>query len=196
MTDADRNRRLRETTRLLIACVRRLPGALARMHKVEGSLRSTRTDGSRAGGLADPTGAAALVIDGASRDLRSLDRLLGQLYRAAVDLHGVLVSYPDAHQAGEADRLALARANIVPDPGCANCARLEGPDGRPRWEPADLRVSGPTTAGGVLAEPMVLCSWCRNRLDLWGRLPSEAELTRHHQGQRVPWPSDVPRPDA
>lgn len=167
---------------------------LERLRTQQGSLRAASYDGARAkvSTPSDPTG--NMPSDAASRDLRQLDIALEGIELHLRKIEAVLDTYGPARAANELDRLALARLNIVPMAGCDNCSRIEGPKGGPRWEPADTRNPHPTTAGGVLAEPMVLCSWCRNRLDLWGRLPSERELERHHRGDRVPWPQDVPRP--
>jgi hypothetical protein len=167
---------------------------LARIHDHQGNLRGSSYDSARAkvSDVSDPT--ANAPSDVASRDLRKLDRMLQSIEFSVRDIESILDAYGPARVASELDRLALQRLNIEPMAGCANCARVTGPTGRARWEPADSRCPGPTTAAGKLAEPVVLCSWCRNRLDLWGRLPSERELQRHHEGHKVPWPKDVPRP--
>lgn len=167
---------------------------LERLRTHQGTLRAASYDGARpqVSTPSDPTG--SMPSDAASRDLRKLDRALEGIELHLRQIEAVLDAYGPARVANELDRLALARLNVQPVAGCGNCARVEGANGGPRWEPADTRNPHPTTAGGALAEPMVLCSWCRNRLDLWGRLPSERELERHHRGDRVPWPADVPRP--
>lgn len=167
---------------------------LERLRSLQGHLRAASYDGAvvSSSAVADPT--AAMRPDVAARDVRKLDRALEGIEVYLRDAEAVLDTYGPARKANELDRLALARLNIAPMPGCNNCARINDSKGVPRWEPADSRNPEPTTAGGKLDEAQVLCSWCRNRLDLWGRLPSERELERHHRGDRVPWPADVPRP--
>lgn len=172
-------------------------GVLQRVAEAEGGLTASRADRSAiAGGAhADPTARLALRgVELASAHRDEVQRLLVHL-RAQTDRLAQLVAlYPTPHAAGEADRLALARLNARSEPGCQSCARIPGPRGGPRWEPAHPKLDGPTWAGGRLAEPMWLCRWCYEALLAWNRLPSEKELVRHHAGQRVPWPADVERP--
>jgi hypothetical protein len=180
-------------------------GTLGRVDATRGGIAAARYDRSwsPAGTHADPTATAAIAAAEWGPDVatqhrneleRCLLRVLGSLRRAQT----IADLYAEPHSASESDRLALARINVPIDPGCASCARVEGPRGGPRWEPvhqpAAGRPMGPTDVNGRLPEPMLLCQWCRDAVANWGRLPSETELARHHQGLRVPWPADIPRP--
>jgi hypothetical protein len=112
--------------------------------------------------------------------------------RQALDLARL---YPEPRVADAADRAALARLNDRdPEPGCDSCARVVDAQGRRRWEPIDGRLANPTTVGGVLDQPVWLCRWCYDACRDWRRLPTLEEVTRRAEGQRVPWPADVPRP--
>jgi hypothetical protein len=181
-------------------------GALARIDDTRRGIPAARYDrgGGVAGIVADPTANTAIAAlewgaDVATQHRYELERLMlraiGSLRRAQtiIDLYG------EPRSASESDRLALARINTPAEPGCASCARTTGPGGGPRWEPvcqpaAGREPVGPTDVNGRLPEPMLLCRWCRDCVHNWGRLPSERELERHHQGLRVPWPADIPRP--
>lgn len=169
---------------------------LGRIRDAMAGTQAQRFDAQRSGPtVPDPTFvAAARGVDPASRDLVELDRICNQLV-ALVDSAWVIVDrYPPPRSATASDRLALDRENRRGDDGCRNCARIEGERGGPRWSPVHPARLGPTDVGGRLAEPALLCRWCYERVEAWGRLPSPAELQRHHRGQRVPWPADVPRP--
>lgn len=151
--------------------------------------------------VSDPTGEAVAnamaehrAVDRAVALEREFDRTLRAVHAGAGRLIGILAAFPPAHPAGEADRLALARQNERPEPGCTSCARLDVAKGVARWEPIDSRLVGPTSAGGRLAEEMLLCVWCHDKVRLWDRLPTVDELAAHHEGRRVHWPTDVPRP--
>lgn len=170
-------------------------GVLQRMDEQVGGLRATRFDAPvRGAGRADPTQSLAMsqrdlaLVHLAEFDHAVLDAL-GALRRAAE-----LVSlYPPPRVADAADRAALERINGR-QPGCQNCAQLIMDSGAQRWEPIDSAMSDATTVGGILDEALLLCQWCRKRTAAWKRLPTIAELERHHRGERVAWPRDVPRP--
>lgn len=167
-----------------------------RMRAAQGQMRAATYDAvGSSSTISDPTSTGRGVRrDRATADLRHLDSAFDALKRSVERVTLILDAYPVARTVNQLDRLELDRLNLTPEPGCANCARVDGPLGGPRWEPVDLRVAEPTDCGGKLAAPVWLCSWCRNRCDLWGRLPSKAELNKHHRGERVPWPKDVERP--
>jgi hypothetical protein len=173
-------------------------GTLQRIAEAEGGAPAMRFDraavATGGGARSDPTTAGALRgPELASLNRAEIARLLVTL-RAHIDSLARLVSlYPPPHAAGAGDRLALSRVNARIEPGCGSCARLSGALG-PRWEPVHPQLAEPTYAGGRLPQPMWLCRWCYDALLAWGRLPSVKELTRHHAGQRVPWPTDIPRP--
>ena len=149
----------------------------------------------------DPTGESAVnaVVNDRAGDRataieRELDRTLRRVAGDVERIADIVAAYGPARPAGAADRLALARQNTPTPPGCASCARCEAARGVSRWEPIDSRLRGPTTAGGRIPAPMHLCVFCHDKLRLWDRLPTVAELTAHHEGRRVRWPTDVPRP--
>jgi len=174
-------------------------GTLTRIDDTRRGIPAARYDrgGSVAGIVADPTANTAIAAlewgaDVATQHRYELERCLlravGSLRRAQT----IADLYAEPHSASEGDRLALARINAPVDPGCASCARTEGPRGGPRWEPVHHR--SPIDVNGRLSEPMLLCRWCETCVRNWGRLPSEKELQRRHEGLRVPWPADIPRP--
>jgi hypothetical protein len=150
----------------------------------------------RAGGVSDPTalGAERRSKDVARQHLAEMERCLRKVTSAVRRLQQIAACYPEARVANDEDRRHLERLNGTRADGCASCARLSAADGLPRWEPADSRRNGPTDVSGRLSEPLWLCRWCVDRVELWGRLPTPAELGTHHAGQRVPWPADVARP--
>lgn len=146
-------------------------------------------------GTSDPTSRAALgPHDRLAGQLATFDRLLVRITTVANQMELMLLGHQAPRHANDGDRLALQRENTRPEPGCENCARTEVAKGRARWEPPDPRRSGPTTVGGRLVEPMVLCSWCVDKTGIWDRLPTEKELQLHHDGRKVPWPKDVRKP--
>jgi hypothetical protein len=166
-------------------------GAWQRMTDYADGPPTARLDGL--GGLgqavSDPTALAAL---GRGRSMATTHRteLDAALTDAAVALARAvrLVGlYPerDAHSL-----VVLAKG----EPGCENCATTIGPAGTPRWEPIYSKLLRRTSVDGRLDRPAYLCRWCYDRVILWDRLPTKAELLAHHDGRRVPWPSDVPRP--
>lgn len=169
---------------------------IGRIRQAQSGTQAQRFDAQRSGPtVPDPTFvAAARGVDPASRDLVKLDRVMRRLAALAEEAWDIVDRYPPPRSATEADRLALARENARPEPGCESCARIEGERGGPRWEPVHPKLAGPSDVGWRLPEPMLLCSWCYDRVIQWGRLPSAGELQGHHRGQRVPWPKDVERP--
>lgn len=170
---------------------------LDRMRINEGHLRASVVDGSRSGsGVSDPTGSSAGRPDPGHADFARMHHAVRQIERHMRTIEAIAAANEEPRKPTELDRLALDRLNITPEPGCASCARIEGDHGGVRWEPTDVRFKVPTDVAGVLDEPMFLCRWCYDAVERWGRLPSTNELERHHRGERVPWPSDVPRPDA
>ena len=141
------------------------------------------------GAISDPTATAALrttAAMGANHRLE-FEMALNDARHALRRALAIAALYParDAHAL-----VTLAKG----DPGCENCARTKGPSGAPRFELVHPKLLARTTVGGRLARPLYLCRWCYDRVILWDRLPTTAELTAHHNGRRVPWPADVPRP--
>lgn len=169
---------------------------LGRMRDAQGGTQAQRFDAQRsAPTVPDPTYAAAVRgVDPATKDLGDLERICNQMVALVESAWDIVGRYPPPRSATEADRLALARDNAVARDGCENCSRIEGERGGPRWSPVHSELRGPTDVGGRLAEHRLLCRWCYGRVAEWGRLPSPSELQRHHRGQKVPWPADVPRP--
>lgn len=178
-------------------------GNLQRLHDMQAGLRAANYDadtgGVRSGpGHGDPTGEAAVTnIDVPGRDLHRGDMLLARISRDVAELRRLYSAYGPPRAAGEAERAALARKNDRGEPGCDSCARTEVAKGVPRWVAPDPKWKAPTDMDGRLAKPMWLCRWCYDRVGLWGRLPSVAELELlHEKGPRaVGWPKDVPHPD-
>lgn len=173
-------------------------GALGRFNDAAKGIPATRFD--RAGGsgntVADPTGNDAVAAvefgtEAAVAHRHELERMVIRA-RAAVERAMQLVDAYAAHEPDESARRVVARLNTRGEPGCASCARVDGPRGGPRWEP--VHHAGATDVNGRLPEAMWLCRWCRDCVRDWGRLPSPRELTMHHNGMRVPWPPDVPHP--
>lgn len=168
---------------------------MGRIRDHQGGLRAKTYDGAPATMRHDATFAGTLASDPAIADERELDRCIKAAADSVNKAWAVVAAYPPAHNATDADRLALGRLNARPEPSCANCARIEGERGGPRHEPIRADLRGPTDVGGRLAEPLHLCDWCYGCVRSWGRVPSTAELTKHHRGERVGWPRDVkPRP--
>jgi hypothetical protein len=169
-------------------------GVLQRMADAEGGLTAGRFEAlGSASDHGDTTASWALRGTGMAAGHRGeLANALGAATTALRRALSVAALYPPPHPADDADRAALERINGR-EPCCESCARLRRPDGTPRWEPIDSRLMEATTVGGRLAEPLLLCVWCVERTRAWCRLPTVAELERHHAGQRVPWPDDVER---
>jgi len=147
--------------------------------------------------VADPTATAALagVDDLPALHRSELERALGAVrtrLRRCIDIAHL---YPEPREADVADRAALARLNgCVDERGCESCARTTGPANAPRFQPIYSRLSAPVLVDTDTGLTMWLCEWCWGAHRRWGRLPTLAELERHHAGQRVDWPADVPRP--
>lgn len=128
--------------------------------------------------ISDPTGEAAIRRDRAAQARRELDKAVTRLHQAiereAFKIAGILNGYGPPRAASIADRAALQRANIKPDPGCTSCARLESSKGVKRWEPVFRNDR---------------CRWCSDWVRTVGRLPTKKELQAHHDGKRVSHPA-------
>lgn len=163
---------------------------MSRMRELQGNLRARNYEGTVVRYGTDVTVTQVVATDQAVLDEQHLDLLLQRLAHNINMAIAIVERYPVPHRATAVDRngLGLVRS----DPGCENCARTESPAGGPRWEPP--RTTTPTTVEDRLPAPTLLCDWCYQRVRAWGRLPTPPELERHHRGDRVPWPSDVPRP--
>jgi hypothetical protein len=166
-------------------------GAWQRMTDYADGPPTSRLDalGGTGGSVADPTALAAL---GRGRSMATshrteLDHALTEATAALARAVRLVGLYP------ERDGHALVVLSKG-EPGCESCATTIGPAGTPRWEPIYSKLLRRTTVDGRLGRPAYLCRWCYDRVALWDRLPTQAELTLHHAGRRVPWPSDVARP--
>ena len=73
----------------------------------------------------DPTGTAALIPDRANADLKRLDKLQRAARINLDEQLAILAKYGQARPASDADRAQLAKANIRPEPGCANCGNAK-----------------------------------------------------------------------
>jgi hypothetical protein len=162
-------------------------GALDRM--AEWSRVGPSTGGGTGRGApSDPTADAALAAkDLAGEHARAVTIAVSEALLRISAAARIAALYPPARVPDEAMRARLAAENgAVPAPGCQSCARIPGPvDGAPRWEPADSRLTQPTTAGGALTAPQWLCRWCGDTTRRLGRLPNVEELARHHRGLRL-----------
>lgn len=163
---------------------------MGRMRDAQGGLRARRYDVTRSGGRRDAT-FAGVGDDRALSDERELDESLATAARVLARAWAIVASYPPAHTATAADRRSLGLGD---GPYCASCAQTNRADGSPREEPIRADLIGPTDVGGRLAEAKPLCAWCYSSTRDWGRLPTPAEVERHHTRGRVPWPSDVEKP--
>lgn len=65
------------------------------------------------------------------------------------------------------------RLNLTADPGCQHCQRYG------HWSPPT--TDHPSTVNGNLAEPMLLCRWCRDNVRRHGTLPT----AKHHEAWRT-----------
>jgi len=179
------------------AALRRLidEGLAQRIAEAEGGLSAQRLSMAAPGGdRADPTAGSALAPDDAARHHQlELATAVDQARAHLAYALSIAGQYPPPHVADAVDRAELARINGRGESCCQNCARTRRPDGEPRWEPIDARRAEASTVDGRLAEPLLLCRWCYDRVASWGRLPTFIELERHHRGERVPWPDDIPR---
>lgn len=170
-------------------------GLLARITDNVFGPPATRWDGTHpAGGGGDPTAAAALAGRGTDRAGIARTELVRAVLRARAAVRAARQIADRFPETRPGDTAALARLNDRAEPGCESCARTTGPSGGPRWEPIDSRLAGPTTVAGRLPAAVWLCVWCTDSVRRWGRLPTPAELAAHHDGRRVRWPTDVPRP--
>jgi hypothetical protein len=174
-------------------------GVLQRMAEAAPGVSVGRFDRPLVSGgrtVADPTATAALagVDDLAALHRSELERTLAAVrtrLRRCIDIARM---YPEPRAADVADRAALARLNRMDERGCESCSRTTGPDNDPRFQPIYSRLSAPVLVDTEAGVTMWLCEWCWGAHRRWGRLPTLAELERHHAGQRVDWPADVPRP--
>jgi hypothetical protein len=142
-------------------------------------------DQSNAISYADPTGHAATTPpqpDPVRRDARKLLNHLTDARNSLAAAHALL-NQPDISETNG-------------DPGCESCARITAPNGKPVWEPPDIRRKGKTTVGGRLKEPMLLCRWCSDQVGINGDtgnknnpLPTRDELAVHLTGKQLRRPA-------
>lgn len=165
---------------------------IARMRDAQGGLRAKSYEGTPGTVRRDASFLATVRGDQAAADERELDLALTRLARDTNTLVTIIERYP-VPKVPRVDRRGLGIVGPTAL-ACANCAGIEGPAGGPRFEPVRSDLAGPTTVGGRLDEPVLLCAWCYGCVRDWGRVPTPAELERHHRGLRVSWPDDVERP--
>lgn len=178
---------------------------LDRMRLRRPGLKATRYDSDRVGGfgVSDPTSSTALQQRRSDdpEHLEELDRLIREIRQRNDRIFTLLAGYSEPRRANDADRLALARENTRPDPGCDSCARIESDNilGEPWFVDVDPDHAEPTAcpsrSDGVdrLGEPMHLCRWCYDFVGSWWRLPYESELSRRQRGERLRIAADEPK---
>jgi hypothetical protein len=164
---------------------------MARMRDAQGGLRARNYEATGGNRRHDVVGADAARVDRARQDEIDLDRCIETAVRCINRAWAIASSYPPAHQATASERRSLG---LYDTDVCESCARTTGSDGSPRCEPIHEGLAGGTDVGGRLERPALLCRWCYGAVRDWGRLPTTAEVERHHVVGRVPWPDDVPRP--
>ncbi len=130
--------------------------------------KDTEDDGTEYG-IGDPVGSAATAgvsvgLGPAAR--RELEQALRERLKITNRIVGLLELWPAPHLAGEADLLALARANIRPEPGCDSCRRVEQAKGVPYWSP----IHGATILLDDGTE-VALCRTCREWCRATGAMP-------------------------
>lgn len=169
-----------------------------RMREAQGGMRAQRTDLPRPAGtpMSDPTAAngTARRADVALGHERELDRMLEAVLASSRRIIEILQAYPPARVPSTTERLRLADGNRKVAVGCESCSKINGSNGSPRFEEIHPKLTGPTDVRGRLAKPLLLCRWCYDAVEQWGRLPTNMELERHHRGERVSWPKDVAPP--
>ena len=116
----------------------------------------------------DPTGTAALIPDKANADLKRLDKLQRAARINLDEQLAILAKYGQARPASDADRAQLEKANIRPEPGCANCGKYG------HWQPVDPRV--PKRA---------VCGWCLSWERDTGDMPGTRECDLHADDKNV-----------
>lgn len=116
----------------------------------------------------DPTGLAGIKHDGASQDLKDHDADTKALAVIAERIAVRLAKYGPARVASDADRALLAKANVVPEPGCSNCGK------HGHWQPIDPRVPKRAICGFCL-------SWERDT----SAMPGKRECDLHADGKTV-----------
>lgn len=121
----------------------------------------------------DPTGDAAVNPDPCRMAEKRIKGLVARAERAMDDLYAELVKH-QSRPANPVERKATEAAN---DKGaCEVCARSE------QYNPAIVIAS---TAKDNLPRPYRLCRWHLDFCLSYGRLPTEQEEKRHHDGARV-----------
>lgn len=173
---------------------------MQRVRQAEPGIKAQAYDApsiSHSGGVvSDPTGQAIAgrpenAPSVAATTEREIDVRVSRVWNDLNWLAKVTDANGPLRLANEADRLALARQNTVPDPGCQSCARIDSPHvpGEPWFvdaDPDNPKASlWPDRRGTTrLDDPMVLCEWCRKFLQGYWRLPTKKELVVHQQGRR------------
>jgi hypothetical protein len=163
---------------------------IARMRELQGNLRARTYEAGPASVRHDAV-FAGLRPDQAAADERDLDRALKAASTEIAKAWAIIGRYPVPARVSERQRRDLG---LVADPGCESCARTKGPAGGNRWVAPHPNLRRPTTVGGRLPAPIILCRWCYECVRNWGRLPLPAEIDLYHQVGRVPWPDDVKAP--
>lgn len=116
----------------------------------------------------DPTGSAALIPDKAKEDRKALEADLKALLRLAQSIEARMKEHGPARPANDADRAALDRENIKPEPGCTNCGK------HGHWQPIDPRR--PNIGN---------CRWCNEYESATGVVPGKRECDLHADGKTV-----------
>lgn len=116
----------------------------------------------------DPTGNAGTRPDKASAKLKRFDAIQRQQLDLANEAADILAEFGPARVASDADRAALVKANVVPEPGCTNCGK------HGHWQPIDPRVPKRAICGFCLA-------WERDT----AALPGKRECDLHADGKNV-----------
>lgn len=121
----------------------------------------------------------ATSVDPTARDRRQLDQSLRALLIHAREIRRLVDAW-NPRPATDKERREVAHVNDV-KPSCVHCTerRLEI---RKEVEHAQ---NGPSDVGGLLPSPLVLCRWCKDVVRQVQRLPSEREIDRHANRQRL-----------
>lgn len=189
--EATGDERLHTAADDLAAC---LPDALAAFQRMQdaraSSLGAASYDGPMVTGgtTSDPTRRLALTADPTAKDRATCDVLLHRLTmltrypkpnaaRIATDARALwqLIAAWTPKAASAKDQAEVARRNDA-TPECAHTRATVG-----AFEP----VHRTTDFDGLLAQPMPVCLWVYKFTRSHGRLPTQPEMDRHHQGRRV-----------
>lgn len=121
----------------------------------------------------------ATSVDPTQRDRDQLDESLKALLTHSREILRLVRAWTP-RPATDKERREVAHVNET-KPSCVHCTerRLEI---RKEVEHAQ---NGPSDVGGLLPSPLVLCRWCKDVVRQVQRLPSEREIDRHANRQRL-----------